>query len=157
MGKKKKINWIWISLVASLIAFLISWLFIGNWKISLILSVIAGLITISFNPIRRYIKFCWVCISLLVSTNTFSLKLAIIFFGDSSLGQVETQLGVQSITLSILLFLLCVFFGFMDYLERNDRDVKFFGTSKKGRMLVKNEDKVEKQINIDKNDGKIEM
>ena len=70
----KKNSWILISLGIATIAFIISWLLLGYWKVSLIVAVISGLITLSLNPIRRYMKAFWSVFSLLITLNSMSLK-----------------------------------------------------------------------------------
>ncbi len=154
----RKTNWIYTSLIASVIAFFLSLVLVKNWKLSIIICVITFLITLTFNPVRRYMKICLTCLSLLVTTNIFSLNFAIKFLHKNSLGELNTQLGTQSIVLTIALFLGFVFFGFLDFHERNNLKLfDFFKSKKKEGYSVSNIKKVKKQINIKENKGKIEM
>jgi hypothetical protein len=115
----KKTNWIYVSLIVSIIGFIVTWLLFQNWKLSLTLAVLSGLLTLSFNPVRRYMKAFWSVLSLLITMNTFSLKFALKFFNENSIGDLETQIGTSSIVLSISLVLLCSLLLVLDFFERN--------------------------------------
>jgi hypothetical protein len=115
----KKIPWIYISLIAAIIGFVALWLLIGNWKVALLLGVLSGVITLFYNPVRRYMKAFWSVLSILVTTNMFSLKLVLHFFSSESNGSIESQIGTSSIVYSIALVLLCALLLVLDYFERN--------------------------------------
>lgn len=119
----KNTPWIYISLIAALIAFVILWLLIGNWQASMILGVLSGLITLTFNPVRRYMKAFWSVLSVLITTNSFSLKFVLHYLNKDTVGSVETQIGTTSIVYSIALVLLCVLLLILDYFERNGKPV----------------------------------
>jgi len=119
----KKIPWIYISLIATVIAFVVLWLLIGNWKAALLLGVLSGVITLLSNPIRRYMKAFWSILSILVTTNTFSLKFVFYFLSQESAGNIETQVGTTSVVYSISLLLLCAMLLVLDYFERNDKPI----------------------------------
>ncbi len=119
----KKIPWIYISLIATGIAFLVMWILIGNWKVALLLGILSGVITLIYNPVRRYMKAFWSILSILVTTNTFSLKFVLYFFSQESAGNVETQVGTTSVVYSISLLLLCALLLVLDYFERNDKPI----------------------------------
>lgn len=119
----KKIPWIYISLIAAVIAFVVLWLLIGNWKASLLLGVLSGVITLLYNPVRRYMKAFWSVLSILITTNTFSLKFVLHFFSSESFGNIETQIGTSSIIYSVALVLLCALLLVLDYFERNGTPV----------------------------------
>jgi amino acid permease len=132
INRMKKTNWFYVSLTVSIIGFIVTWLQFQNWKISLTLSVLSGLFTLSFNPVRRYMKAFWSVLSLLITMNTFSLKFALNFFNENSIGELETQLGTSSIILSISLVLLCSLLLVLDFFERNG-----ISNSKKVKMTQK--------------------
>lgn len=115
----KKKNWIYTSIAVFLISFLVSLLLINNWKISLILGIIAGVITQINNPIRRYMKAFWVLLSFLISLNSFTLQLASNFKTSILKGHGKYEIGKTSIILTVLLALLCILLLILDYLERN--------------------------------------
>ena len=141
-----KKNWFFVTLISSIIAFILSFVLIKNWKVSVIISTITALITISFNPVRRYMKICLASLSLLITTNTFSLKIALKLLSDNSIGEINTQLGAHSTTLSILLFLICVFFGVLDFFERNNKQFfKLFGKKRRSnpeKKIIQKRNKV---------------
>lgn len=152
----KKINWVYISITIFIIGFLLSWLLLENWKIALLLGVISGLITLAFNPVRRYMKAFWSILSLLITLNTFSLNFVFQFISDNSFADFDARMGTHSVILSISLVLLCIILLILDFLERNEI-FKLNIKPKKEKALVTNRKKVKKQINIKKNKGKIEM
>lgn len=119
----KKIPWIYTSLIAALLVFLSLWLLIGNWQVSLILGLLSGLITLTYNPLRRYIKAFWSVLSVLITTNSFSLKFVLHYFNQEAIGNVETHIGTTSIVYSIALVLLCLLLLILDYFERNGKPV----------------------------------
>ena len=115
----KKTNWIYISLIVSIIGFIVTWLLFENWKLSLSLALISGLLSLSFNPVRRYMKAFWSVLSLLITINTFSLKFAFTFFNENTNGDFETQIGTSSTVLSVSLVILCTLLLILDFFERN--------------------------------------
>ncbi|UMB60175.1 hypothetical protein MHL31_13950 [Lutibacter sp. A80] len=151
----KKINWIYITLIVFAIAFVISWLLLKNWKISLILATISGVFTFTSNPVRRYMKAFWSVFSLLLTLNSLSLKFILKQVNTNTTGQIEGSVGSSSIVLSITLVTLCLFLLLLDYFERNG--IPKLGKKVKSDIIVNNKNKIGKQINIKKNKGKIEM
>ncbi|MEM6719262.1 MAG: LPO_1073/Vpar_1526 family protein [Bacteroidota bacterium] len=119
----KKIPWIYISLLSTVIAFFVLWLLIGNVKASLLLSILTGAITLFYNPVTRYMRAFWSVLSILVTTNTFSLKIALYFFNQESIGNIETNIGTSSVVLTIVLLLLCALLLVLDHFERNDKPI----------------------------------
>ncbi len=119
----KKIPWIYISLIAAVIAFLVLWLLIGNWKASLLLGILSGVITLLYNPVRRYMKAFWTVLSILITTNSFSLKFVLHFFSNESVGNIRTQIGTTSIVYSLALVLLCALLLVLDYFERSGNPI----------------------------------
>lgn len=119
----KKIPWIYISFIAAILAFVMLRLLIGSWQVSLILGVLSGLITLTHNPVRRYMKAFWSVLSVLITTNSFSLKFVLHYFNKEAIGNVETQIGTTSIVYSISLVLLCSLLLILDYFERNGKPV----------------------------------
>ncbi len=119
----KKIPWIYISLIAAIISFIVLWLLIGSWKASLLLGILSGIITFLYNPVRRYMKAFWSVISILITTNTFSLKFVLNFFRSESFGNIESQIGESSIVYSIALVLLCALLLVLDYFERSETPI----------------------------------
>lgn len=115
----KKNSWILISLGIATIAFIISWLLLGYWKVSLIVAVISGLIALSLNPIRRYMKAFWSVFSLLITLNSISLKFVSKFFTKNSINDIEASIGTTSSILNISLIVLCVVLLILDFFERN--------------------------------------
>lgn len=115
----KKNNWILVSLGIASIAFIISWLLLGYWKVSLIVAVICGLIALSLNPVRRYMKAFWAVFSLLISLNSLSLKFASHFLTKNSINDIEASMGTISSILNISLIVLCVVLLSLDFFERN--------------------------------------
>jgi hypothetical protein len=151
----KKQSWIYTSLAVFAVGFIISWLLLENWKISLIIATISGLMTLTFNPVRRYMKAFWSVFSLLISLNTFSLKFILKFVNNNSIGNFEGGIGNTSIVLSVSLVLLCVCLLVLDFFERNGIP-KLKEKSKSGMNII-NKERIKKQINIEKNEGKIKM
>ncbi len=129
---KKNNNWIYISIATAILSFIVSWLLLGYWKISLVIAVISGLIAFSFNPVRRYMKAFWSVFSLLITLNSLSLKFALQFLTNSTLGDIEANIGTTSITLSISLIVLCIILLLLDFFERNG-----FVKSEKTKMIQK--------------------
>lgn len=115
----KKNNWIYTSLIVLSIGFLISWILIGNWKIGFIIGVISGLITLVYNPTTRYMRAFWSVLSLLITMNSFSLNFVIDFFNKYFQGNVKTTIGNSSISLSIMLVILCIVLLVLDFFQRN--------------------------------------
>lgn len=151
----KKINWIYITLIVFVIAFVISWLLLKNWKLSLILAMISGILTFTSNPVRRYMKAFWSSFSLLLTLNSLSLKFILKQINTNTSGQLEGDIGSSSIVLSISLIALCLFLLLLDFFERNG--VPKLGNKEKSDFIVNNKNKIGKQTNIKKNKGKIEM
>jgi hypothetical protein len=115
----KNRNWIFTSLIISVIGFLVSWVLVGNWKTSLVLGIISGVIMLSHNPVTRYMRAFWSVLSLLIGINSFSLKFASDFYNSFSSGNIQSEIGNSSITLSIILALLCIILIILDFFERN--------------------------------------
>jgi hypothetical protein len=112
-------NWIFTSLIIATIGFIVSWILVGNWKVGLTLGVISGLITLAYNPVTRYMRAFWSVLSLLIGINSFSLKFVSDFYNSFSSGNIQSEIGNSSITLSILLAILCVVLVILDFFERN--------------------------------------
>lgn len=151
----KKINWIYITLIVFVIAFVISWLLLKNWKISLISATTSGVLTFTSNPVRRYMKAFWSVFSLLLTLNSLSLKFILKQVNTNTTGQVEGDIGSSSIVLSVSLVILCLFLLLLDFFERNG--IPKLGKKIKSDIIVNNKKKIGKQIIIKKNKGKIEM
>lgn len=151
----KKINWIYITLVVFILGFIVSWLLLKNWKISLILATISALVALTFNPVRRYMKAFWSVFSLLLTLNSFSLKFVLKFLKTNTLGEIDGGIGNSSIVLSISLVILCLFLLVLDFFERNG--IPKLDKKIKSDQIIQNRKNVTKQVNIKKNEGKIEM
>jgi len=151
----KKISWIYITLFVFVISFFISWLLLKNWKISLVLATISGVITFTSNPVRRYMKAFWSVFSLLLTLNSLSLKFILKQVNTNTAGQIEGDIGDSSIVLSISLLILCLFLLLLDFFERNG--IPKLGRKVKSDIIINNKKKISKQVYIKKNKGKIEM
>ena len=151
----KKINWIYITLIVFVVGFIISWLLLKNWKISLILATISALLALTFNPVRRYMKAFWSVFSLLLTLNSFSLKFVLKFLKTNTLGEIDGGIGNSSIVLSISLVIMCLFLLVLDFFERNG--IPKLDKKIKSDQIIQNKKKVTKQVNIKENEGKIEM
>lgn len=115
----KNKNWIFTSLIIAIIGFIVSWILVGNWKVGLTLGILSGLITLAYNPVTRYMRAFWSVLSLLIGINSFSLKFVSDFYNNYSSGNIQTEIGNSSVTLSIILALLCVVLVILDFFERN--------------------------------------
>lgn len=155
LKKMKKTNWIYTTMIVFAIAFIISWLLLKSWKISLISATISGAIIYTLNPVRRYIKAFWSVLALLVTLNSFALKIILKLVNTSSTGQLEFETGSSSIILNVSLVALCIILLVLDFFERNG--VPIFFKKIKSDMNIKNNKKITKQINMKNNKGKIEM
>lgn len=153
--KTKKTSWIYITLTVFIVAFIISWLLLKKWEISLILATISGVLTFTSNPIRRYMKAFWSVFSLLLTLNSFSLNFILKQVNTNTTGQIEADIGNSSIVLSVSLVILCLFLLLLDFFERNG--MPKLGKKVKSDMIINNKKKINKQVNIEKNEGKIEM
>jgi len=112
-------NWIFTSLIIATIGFIVSWILVGNWKVGLTLGFISGIITLVYNPVTRYMRAFWSVLSLLIGINSFSLKFVSDFYNSFSSGNVQTEIGNTSISLSIILAILCIVLLILDFFERN--------------------------------------
>lgn len=128
----KSKNWILTSLIIAVIGFIVAWILVGNWKVGLILGVISGLIAFIYNPVTRYMRAFWSVLSLLIGINSFSLKFASDFYNSFSSGNIESEIGNSSITLSVILAILCVILVILDFFERNK-----MSKSKRVKMIQK--------------------
>lgn len=100
-------------------------------------------------------KAFWSVFSLLITLNSFSLNLVINLFDKNGEGKLNADLGNASTVLSISLVLLAALLLVLDFFERN-KTPKFKRKESSG-MTIENKKNVSKQININKNKGKIDM
>lgn len=113
-------KWWLASLIVGLVAFLISIILIGKWKIALALGIIASVLTIFRNPKTRFMRAFWAVLSLLISVNYFSINLILNYLHKSDNSDLDVQLSIKepSVILSILLILLLIILAILDYHER---------------------------------------
>ena len=116
----KKNNWVYISLSIAIIGFIIAWILTENWKVGLIMGILSGLVVLMYNPVTRYMRAFWYVLSLLIGINSFSLKIITDFYNSYSSGNVKAEIGNSSITLSVILAILCVILIILDFFERNN-------------------------------------
>lgn len=128
----KNRTWIYTSIVIAIIGFVVSWILTENWKIGLIIGVFSGLITLIYNPKTRYMRAFWSVLSLLIGVNSFSLKFVSDFYNSFSSGNIQSEIGNTSITLSIILAILCIVLVVLDFFERNK-----ISKSKRTKMVQK--------------------
>ena len=129
----KNRNWFFTSLIIAIIGFIVSWIFVGNWKVGLTLGILSGLITLAYNPVTRYMRAFWSVLSLLIGINSFSLKFVSEFYNNYSSGNIQTEIGNSSVTLSIILASLCVVLVILDlscfFLRLKELGYYLFGIS----------------------------
>lgn len=119
MTNKGNTNWIYVILAIGALAFIATYALLQNWKVSIILALIAACVTALYNPVRRYMRAFWAVFSLVISINTYSLSLLGNLTSPDSDFDIEVSLGEPSVWVSILLILLCVILLLLDFKERN--------------------------------------
>lgn len=108
-------NWFFVSATGGITGFLLSMLFIGNWKVAVIIAIVIFIIIISYNPKRRYLKAFYFVLALLVTLNKFFFQLIGHFSGlDIHIG--SDKLNTATNASLIGLAALCLY---LDFKERN--------------------------------------
>ena len=112
-----KNNWIITSIIAGLIAGIITLLLTGIWQLSLIGTIAVFLIVVVNNPKKRYMKAFWVILSMFLVLNRFYFEI----IGD--LAGVHFKAGSPEIgdIVSVFLIILAIITLILDYLERNGK------------------------------------
>jgi hypothetical protein len=118
----RKNNWYIVVIVVTFITIALGYYFTSSWKISLILGIISGIITLIYNPITRYMRAFWTVLSALVSLNTLSLSFFLSFSNENTNGFLNTSVGDKSIVLTIGLTIICCILLFLDSRERSGKN-----------------------------------
>lgn len=110
-------NWNFISVIGGIIGFVLSLLFVDNWKIAVVIAIIVFVIIIFYNPKRRYLKAFYFILSLLITLNKFFFQLI------GHISGVDIQIGSDKInTATNITFIgLAGLSLYLDYKERNKR------------------------------------
>jgi len=110
-----KINWIVTSVIAAVIAGLITWLLTDSWKVALVSSVIVFVVVMINNPKTRYMKAFYVVL--------FPLLCNIYFTIHSKTENFDIEAGLRELDIASIIILgiiagICLL---LDYLERNGK------------------------------------
>ncbi|MEY8847311.1 hypothetical protein AB9K26_00725 [Psychroserpens sp. XS_ASV72] len=149
---RRKSSWYIVVLIVTILTIALGYYFTNNWKISLILGIISGIITLIYNPITRYMRAFWTVFSALISLNTLSISFFLSFSSDKTNGFLNTSIGDKSIALTISLAVICCILLYLDFRERSGKNkskniqkvYNIQGDYVKGDKNVTNEEKPQK-------------
>ncbi|QHI35071.1 hypothetical protein IMCC3317_04170 [Kordia antarctica] len=110
-------NWVFISIGIGIISGIIAYLFVQNWKLSLVVTILVTVISLVFNPKLFYARISLFAFSALIGLNKFSFE----FIGKILDIDFKIQNDTANTTTTIVLFIITILCLILFFLERNDK------------------------------------